>query len=406
MIQHPPSALLTHVPRPTFGVQPIQPGAQQEGAFSNPENLRMLVPLILIAFYESNREENSFMNLCTKVTNLLATNRQLNNTDAWYMVLRELRMPLITNTGGLYYTGPQLVPEDPNYPRLLFQVYCQDISRTARNFVLYPAGVILGEWQQRIINYSVAVYEPFEDFKNAVSAWVWVANNYVPFKPIVDFFEEFANVLVYQSTDRAWEFFVNNAWKGVQIDIENFNIAIITQMLNARAILSANRTLKYVLSKMPIYHFGPFLKALVTYMSKNQYKTLVRDGYQALDEAHISNFYKSLLLPIFRHIKNVSSSSEYLQLLNSLGSALSKYFSRFPGFPYSRLTELNIALFNVRVFLLNSFPPEYTFVGNFETFMTDEEDKKTMRSVLTSETTLDAAYPFSWPTPFYEQLEQ
>ena len=423
MIQHPSSALLTHVPRPVVGA-PMQPGTAQEGAFSNTDNLRMLIPFILVAFNESAREEKKFMTLCSKITNLLATNKQLDNLDAWYLVLKELRMPLISYPGNDLW--PPIMPTDVNYPRKLFELYCRQISKWDvsnngvydqffRSLQVYPASIILKEWQRRIVAYSIPTHEPFEEFKEAVRAWIWVVNNYEKFfKATNTFFQELLIHMVRISSDRAWEFFVKRIYNDTMpnINLSSFNDMFVGVLLRERDLLMdakrlelSNRTFDYVMSMMPPGKTGSFMVALAENMA-NSHGNQAGNKRQTFDEDDVPLFYSRLIMPIMTKFKTLSLPSQYVQILNSIGNAFANSIDYHMQEAISKgwFVPLNAIVFEMRIFLMSSFPSESNFVDNFEKFMTNEKHKKIIRELLQPETTRVEWYPLPWPTSIYKTL--
>lgn len=395
---------------------PMQPGTAEDGAFSNTDNLKMLIPFILVAFHESNSLEAGFMTLCKEVTNLLATNKQLNNPDAWYLVLKEMRMPLITDTTNTSWDGPPLSPTDPKYPKVLFEFYCKHISRWETMHVAYSASIVLRGWQDQIVKSLIPGPAAYERFTKAVTAWVWVANNYIPFKPQAGFFEEFVAALVSKASDTAWEFFVKTVFEGVDYDLDmtNFNTMFIITLLKKRdeqmengTLGVGNRTFDYVITSMPPDKMASFLVTLIAYKSNEFAKQIQRIPTFSFDEDDVRLFYSRLMVPIMTKIRTISLPSKYTQVQTSIGTKIARYAATEinVSIEFQRHTSLNILLFETRIFLMSAFPSESNFVDNFERFMQDEEDKKTIRNLLQPETTQVEWHPFPWPTSVYNALE-
>lgn len=407
MIQHPSSALLTHVPRPMVGV-PVQPGVAQEGAFSNIDNLRMLIPFILVAFNKSAREENNFMTLCTKITALLDANKQLSNSNAWYLVLKELRMPLIEGSGSL----PSVPPEDAEYHRNLFRKYCKEISNPASN---YSALGILEQWQMRIIGYSMPNRENFDKFKEAVISWIWVVNNYGNLSRVKNgFFQELLIHMVKRSNDRSWEFFAKRIYTDIMpnIDLSSFNDMFVGVLLRERDLLMdakrlelSNKTIDYVMPMMPPDKIGPFMVEIAEYMA-NSHGNQAVNKRQIFEEDDVPFFYSRLTMPIMTKLKTLSLPSQYSQILNSIGNAVANSIEYHMQNAISKswFVPLNAIIFELRIFLISSFPSNSNFVDNFESFMTNEKHKKIIRELLQPETTRVEWYPFPWPASIYTSL--
>ena len=393
LIRHPPSALLTHVSRPMVGA-PVQPGTEKKNPFSDKSNLQTLVPLILVAFHESvQMRESSFMTLCAKITNLLQTSKEFDTPEAWYLVLEQLRMPLITNTSNSNtpWNGPTLSLADPKYPKLLFQFYCMEINYSMEvNAFYYSANTILEGWQDKILNSLTSN----ERFTEAVTAWVWVVNNYLPFNPQTTLFTDFLSDFMNQANDIRWSFFVQTVWGDVNVDFKRFNTAVIMELLkrrdetmetsarNSEGTATDTKTLEYLLLNIPLDKAAKVLGALVMRMSV-QYHYRVYEKKKEVDTNDISLFYQRLLRPVMAKLKTFNTVEMYDKFLYQIGIEMLEPVADISW------TLLNVYSLNIRLFLDSIFEPGFEFLPHFQSYILydyrHDLDVKTMNNIMSGD---------------------
>lgn len=418
LIQHPSSALLTHVSRPVFGA-PVQPGTEGSNPFSVKDNINTLIPFILVAFHQSVQlGKSSFMNLCTSITNLLQTSNEFNNPDAWYLVLEQLRMPLITNTSHTFLGGPPLSQANPNYPKLLFKFYCKKIDYGSRSLTLYPAADILKGWQSKIT--TLLTLGEYERFTEAVTSWAWVINNYAPFNAQIEFFTDFVAALVDQSSVTRWNFFVKTVWKDVNVKFDNFNAAIVSKLLERRdkametmetmeanALVSTDtKSIDFLLLNVPLDKAANVLVALVVKMMLMHYRQVyIRE--QEIDIDDISLFYKRLLKPTLARLKNLNTPDQYYKFLYFTGYNFLKDVT-YRLAVAANFKILNVYVLNVRLFLTSVFEDGFDYFLLFESYMdTDyqhEDNVKLMRNILTGDLKTFPAYLLPWPVRLHTDI--
>lgn len=423
MVQFPSLALLSQAPRSVVGA-PMQPGTAERGAFANPNNLETLMPFIIVALHKASRK-GSYKTLCAEITNLLATNSQLNQPSAWHLVLKELRMPLITvNTGA--YTNQPVQPDGVGYYRRLFQYYCSELSDTSIFSDTgifswpYPAFTILTGWQERIVNHGIWYgdsYKNWEErmptaspaqiqeskaaldyaFREAVSAWVWVANNYVPFVPKGKgnaTFDKFVTKLVTGVSAPAWTYFIDSAWRDTRVALDPFNLSLISRLLEQRdsnmergagwitAHDLTNRTFEFVISRVPPPKLGTFVVNLSQHMARRHLDQL-RENKQLFNEDDVSLFYSQLIKPIMTN--RCEMYLRYEDILEEIGIAVATYihFKNLAKISDLSRQAFNVEVFNLRTFLMSAFPVgKCSFVGNYERLMKDENQKIWIRGLL------------------------